>query len=115
MVWTTAQAVDAGVEAGRVRRLVSETKNFVTDSCQQVAHNAMQVMGGIGYTNVYPIERIHRDLRLASIWTGTNEVMSMITASEWYREHRETTTGPGSRDVEFDAAQSEAVDEKVFE
>jgi len=47
----------------------------------------MQVMGGIGYTNVYPIERIVRDLRLATIWTGGNEVMSMIIANEWYREH----------------------------
>lgn len=47
----------------------------------------MQVAGGIGYTNVLPLERIYRDIRLASIWTGTNEVMAMIVAHEWYREH----------------------------
>ncbi len=47
----------------------------------------MQVMGGIGYTNIYPVERIFRDLRLASIWTGTNEVMSMIIANEWYKQY----------------------------
>ncbi len=46
----------------------------------------MQVMGGIAYTNVFP-ERIYRDVRLASIWTGTSEVMSMIAAHEWYREY----------------------------
>ena len=68
MVYTTCRAVDAEVTARRVRRLVSETKKFVTESCQQVVHHAMQVMGGIGYTTVYPVERIVRDLRLASIW-----------------------------------------------
>ncbi|MFP3928623.1 MAG: acyl-CoA dehydrogenase family protein, partial [Desulfobacteraceae bacterium] len=85
MVYATARAVDAGVEGRRVRRLVSETKKFVAESCQKVAHHAMQVMGGIGYTNVFPVERIVRDLRLASIWTGTNEIMAAITAGEWYR------------------------------
>jgi butyryl-CoA dehydrogenase len=49
---------------------------------QKVIHNSMQVMGGIGYTNVFPVERIYRDVRLASIWTGTSEVMSMITAHQ---------------------------------
>ena len=49
------------------RRLISETKKFVTESCQKVVHNAMQVVGGIGYTNVLPLERIYRDIRLASI------------------------------------------------
>ena len=42
----------------------------------------MPVVGGIGYTNVLPLERIYRDIRLASIWTGTNEVMAMIVAHE---------------------------------
>jgi alkylation response protein AidB-like acyl-CoA dehydrogenase len=80
-----------------------------------VVHDAMQVMGGIGYTNVYPVERIHRDLRLASIWTGTNEVMSMIAASEWYRESKERDAARLSRDHEPDAAQADAIEEKVFD
>jgi len=87
MVYATARAVDAGLPPPEIRRLVSETKKFVTESCQEAARNAMQVMGGIGYTDVFPVERIVRDLGLASIWTGTNEVMSMIIAHEWYREH----------------------------
>ncbi|MDP3286208.1 MAG: acyl-CoA dehydrogenase family protein, partial [Desulfobacterales bacterium] len=84
MVYTTCRAVDTNQESNLIRRMVSETKKFVTESCQKVAHNSMQVMGGIGYTNIYPVERIVRDLRLASIWTGTNEVMSFIIANEWY-------------------------------
>jgi len=115
MCYATARAVDAGVEPERVRRLVSETKKFVTEACQKAAHNAMQVMGGIGYTNIFPIERIGRDLRLASIWTGTNEVMSMVIASEWYREYRLKKEKAAERDFEMDAAQADAAEEKIYE
>jgi butyryl-CoA dehydrogenase len=115
MIYSTARAVDAGVEAEKVRRMISETKKFVAESCQKVVHNAMQVMGGIGYTNIYPIERIHRDLRLASIWTGTNEIMSMIIATEWYKEYKKAGEYPLTRDHEPDAAGADDVGEKVYE
>jgi alkylation response protein AidB-like acyl-CoA dehydrogenase len=115
MVDVTSRAVDRGADPATIRRLVSETKKFVTESCQQAANHAMQVMGGIGYTDVFPLERIVRDLRLASIWTGTNEVMSLITASEWYREYRKGRAGARPRDHEQDAISSDRVDEKVYE
>jgi alkylation response protein AidB-like acyl-CoA dehydrogenase len=115
MVYTTARAVDCGVDQNRTRRLISETKKFVTESCQQAAHNAMQVMGGIGYTNVFPVERIVRDLRLASIWTGTNEVMSLIVAHEWYREYFAAKQAGRGRDFEADAAEAHQEAEKIYE
>ena len=115
MAYVTARAVDAGVEMNRVRRMVSESKKFITESCQKAVHNAMQVMGGIGYTNVFPIERISRDVRLASIWTGTSEVMSMITAHEWYREFFKTKTERLARDFERDAQEADAADEIIYE
>ena len=114
MIYTTSRAVDAGVDPVKVRRLISETKKFVTESCQKVAHHSMQVMGGIGYTDVFPVERIVRDLRLASIWTGTNEVMALITASEWYKEHGEARKRSGERFYEADAASAGAEDEKDY-
>lgn len=115
MIYTTARAVDAKIDDKQIRRLVSQSKKFVTESCQKAAKNAMQVMGGIGYTNIYPVERIVRDLGLASIWTGTNEVMSMIIANEWYKQYwREKSLGK-IRDMEGDAAEAEAIDEKIFE
>ena len=115
MAYVTARAADEGVEMHRLRRMVSESKKFITESCQKVVHNAMQVMGGIGYTNVFPIERIFRDVRLASIWTGTSEVMSMITAHEWYREFFKTKTERLARDFERDAQEADAADEKIYE
>ena len=113
--YTTARAVDSGVDMNRIRRLVSESKKFITESCQRVAHIAMQVMGGIGYTNIFPIERIFRDVRLATIWTGTSEVMAMITAHEWYREYHKAKAARLTRDHEADAQEAEAQDEKIFE
>ncbi len=115
MIYATARAVDEPVHEKQIRRLVSQSKKFVTESCQKAVHNAMQVMGGIGYTNIYPVERIFRDLRLASIWTGTNEVMSMIIANEWYKEYQINKAAGRIRDIEPDAAEAEAKDEKIFE
>ena len=115
MVYVTSRAVDDGVDMDRVRRLISETKKFVTESCQKVVHNAMQVVGGIGYTNVLPLERIYRDIRLASIWTGTNEVMAMIVAHEWYRGRGKQKAARLLRDYARDAAEADAADEIVYE
>ena len=115
MVYATCTAVDCGESQATIRRMVSQTKKFVAESCQRVARNAMQVMGGIGYTNVFPVERIVRDLRLASIWTGTNEVMSLIIANEWYRGHAWQEADDLPRNWELDAAQADAVDEKIYE
>ena len=115
MTYATCRAVDSGVNPDRLRRMVSETKRFVTESCQKVVHNSMQVMGGIGYTNIFPIERISRDLRLASIWTGTNEIMSMIIAHEWYREYFKTKEADLTRDFESDAPGAFDLEEKIYE
>jgi alkylation response protein AidB-like acyl-CoA dehydrogenase len=114
-IYTTASAIDSGVESGRARRFVSEAKKFVTESCQEVVHKSMQVMGGIGYTNIYPVEKIYRDIRLSTIWTGSNEVMSMIIAHEWYKEIMKQMKDKTVRDCEFDCAEAHAQDEKIYE
>jgi butyryl-CoA dehydrogenase len=113
--YATARAVDSGVDMHRVRRMVSESKKFISESCQKVVHHAMQVVGGIGYTTIFPIERIHRDIRLASIWTGSSEVMSMIIAHEWYRECLKRKAPAQERDYEADAPEAFAEDEKIYE
>lgn len=114
MAYVTARAVDERADMNRIRRMVSESKKFITESCQKAVHNSLQVMGGIGYTNVFPLERIYRDIRLASIWTGTSEVMSMISAHEWYREYLQEKARRKTRDHEQDAAEASA-DEKVYD
>lgn len=109
----TAVTVDVQGSTGYSRRLVSQSKKFCTDSAWEIINNAMQIMGGIGYTNVYPIERQLRDARLMQIWTGTNEIMNLIIQHEYYREILQ-----GARDVrdaESDAAEAFAEDEKIYE
>ena len=116
LVYTTALAIDSGkANPRRIRRMVSESKMFVTEACREVANNAMQVMGGIGYTSVYPIERILRDICLSMIWVGTNEIMQYITQLEWYKEFEQEISKTDQRDSELDASQADASAEKVFE
>jgi butyryl-CoA dehydrogenase len=81
---------------------------------QKAVHHSMEVMGGIGYTNIFPHERISRDLRLASIWTGTNEIMSMIIAHEWYREYFKMKEADITRDFETDAPGAFDPEEKMY-
>jgi acyl-CoA dehydrogenase len=82
--YMAARAVDENFP--QVRRLVSEAKKFTTEAAWDVVNNAMQIMGGIGYTEVYPIERALRDIRLGMIWTGTSEIMKLMIQHEYYDE-----------------------------
>ncbi len=110
----TGRAIDhEGLPPGRVRRMVSESKKFATETAWDVVNHAMQVMGGIGYTNVYPIERLLRDIRLITIWTGTNEIMDLVIQHEFYREFLKAPDL--GRDLEADAENAEAPGEKVYE
>jgi len=72
----------------------------------------MQIMGGIGYTQVYPIERLLRDMRLAPIWTGSNEIMKLLVQHEVYKMMELPLR---DRDVEMDAMEWYKESEKVYE
>ena len=113
LVYGAAAAVDTLGSTGYTRRLVSEAKRFSTEACWEIINNAMQVVGGIGYTNVYPIEKMLRDARLSIIWTGTSEIMNLIIQHEYYSE----TLAPSSgvRNIEDDAQEAQAADEKIYE
>jgi alkylation response protein AidB-like acyl-CoA dehydrogenase len=60
-------------------------KRFATDAGFQVANDALQLHGGYGYLQDYPLERIVRDLRVHQILEGTNEIMRVIIAREMFR------------------------------
>jgi alkylation response protein AidB-like acyl-CoA dehydrogenase len=107
------------IAAGRVadadvdpRRLVSEVKKVATEAAWAAVNNAMQVTDGIGCTDVSPVERTLRDMRLTMIWTGTNDVMNLMVQHEYFRELREA--GPTGRDVEPDANNPDGGSEKDY-
>ncbi|WXG44063.1 MAG: acyl-CoA dehydrogenase family protein [Promethearchaeati archaeon SRVP18_Atabeyarchaeia-1] len=113
LVYAAARTVDERKDSGLQRRMASEAKKFATEAAWEILNNSMQILGGIGYTNVYPIERLLRDSRLAMIWTGTSQIMNLIIQHEYYRELSELKEKV--RDVEHDAAESDKEDEKVYE
>lgn len=113
LVHETARIIDAIGSSSYVRRMVSEAKKFATDTAWTVVNDAMQVMGGIGYTNVYPIERLLRDARLMTIWTGTNEIMNLVIQHEYFNQL--LSKPAASRDVEADAENAHIEGEKVYE
>ena len=113
LVNTAAVAVDRGSAPAMQRRLVSEAKKFTTEMAWEVVNHAMQVLGGIGYTSVYAVERMLRDIRLIMIWTGTNEIMDSIIQHEFYRE--QLAAGPRGRNIEMDAVGADQTEEKIYE
>jgi len=113
LIYGAAATVDSVGSTGYSRRLVSEAKKFGTEAAWEIVNNAMQVVGGIGYTNVYPIEKMLRDARLMIIWTGTSEIMNLIIQHEYFSETLAVTEK--IRNVEEDAQEAQAADEKIYE
>ncbi len=110
LCFAAGKTVESGHDA---RRLVSEAKKVATEAAWATVNDAMQIMGGIGYTHVFPVERMLRDVRLALIWTGTNEIMNLLVQHEYAKELLGRSYKV--RDVEMDAIAAEAVDEKIYE
>lgn len=69
-----------------ITKAASIAKLFAAESAFWVASEALQIMGGIGYTSEYPIERHFRDLRFGMIGVGSNEIMRLLIQREVYKE-----------------------------
>ena len=116
LAYAVARTVDEGVGSPSYqRRLVSELKKFSTQTQWEVANDAMQILGGIGYTRVFPVERAVRETRLLQIWTGTNDIQNLVIQHEYFREI--LARASDERNIEADVALSEeeAEEEKVYE
>lgn len=76
MLWRAATALDDNA-ADKVE-LCAMAKRYVTDTCYEVADQALQLHGGYGYLREYGLEKIVRDLRVHRILEGTNEIMRVV-------------------------------------
>ncbi len=110
LVYRAARLADEGLPS---RKAVSQAKLFATEACYQTVSDAMQILGGIGYTDVYPIERLFRDARLATIWTGSSEIMRLIIQSDIFKEVLKAPRGE-KRDIELDTPGASKTVEKVY-
>jgi len=59
----------------------STAKLFASEMATRVAHKAMQIHGGYGYSREYPVERAYRDARITEIYEGTSEIQRLVIAS----------------------------------
>jgi len=57
-------------------------KCFASDVAMEVTTNAVQVLGGYGYTREYPVERMMRDAKITQIYEGTNQVQRIVMARQ---------------------------------
>jgi alkylation response protein AidB-like acyl-CoA dehydrogenase len=80
---TAAQRRDAGLP---YRREASVAKLVATDSAMRVTTDAVQVLGGAGYTRDFPAERYFREAKVMQIFEGTNQIQRMVIARHLERE-----------------------------
>ncbi|HEV2340399.1 MAG TPA: acyl-CoA dehydrogenase [Candidatus Acidoferrales bacterium] len=59
----------------------SIAKLFASEMATRVAHKAIQIHGGYGYSREYPVERAYRDARITEIYEGTSEIQRLVIAS----------------------------------
>lgn len=70
-------------EQGRFfARDASMAKYYATEAAERACYNAIQMLGGYGYTAEFPVERYARDVRVTSIYEGTNQVQRVIIARD---------------------------------
>ena len=88
LLYQFGQAVDYGVDGPGLTKLSAMAKLFCTDVAMEVTTDAVQVLGGYGYIQEYPLERMMRDAKITQIYEGTNQIQRLVIAREMLREQR---------------------------
>jgi alkylation response protein AidB-like acyl-CoA dehydrogenase len=88
LLYRCGRMIDDGVEGAELTKLSAMTKLFCTDTAMTVTTNAVQVLGGYGYMQEYPVERMMRDAKITQIYEGTNQIQRLVIAREMLREER---------------------------
>jgi alkylation response protein AidB-like acyl-CoA dehydrogenase len=71
-----------GHQAPELTFASAAAKCFASDTAMQVTTDAVQLLGGYGYVNDYPVERMMRDAKITQIYEGTNQVQRMVMARQ---------------------------------
>ena len=77
-----ARLKDAGLPFGRQASIAKLT---ASDAAMRVTTDAVQVLGGNGYTREYPVERLFRDAKVTQIFEGTNQIQRMVIGRDLLR------------------------------
>lgn len=82
LVYRAARLKDLGLPHSRES---SMAKLFATDTAMAVTGNAVQILGGYGYSREYPVERMMRDAKVTQIYEGTNQIQRLVIAKNLLR------------------------------
>lgn len=81
LLYHCTHIIDEGMsDHNTIAGLASMAKCFVTDVCMKVTTDAVQILGGAGYSRDYPVERYMRDAKVLQIYEGTNQIQRNIIA-----------------------------------
>jgi acyl-CoA dehydrogenase len=79
LVWRAAFEIDSG---RRNTKWAAMAKAFSADMCNKVCTDAIQVFGGYGYSQEYPVEKLYRDSKIFQIYEGTSQIQRLIISKE---------------------------------
>jgi butyryl-CoA dehydrogenase len=82
LTWRAATMKDAGT---RHSMQSAEAKLYASEVSTRVAHKAIQIHGGYGYSTEFPVERHYRDARITEIYEGTSEIQRIVIAASLLR------------------------------
>jgi alkylation response protein AidB-like acyl-CoA dehydrogenase len=82
LVYRACALVDEGDPHGDLGMIGAMAKCFASDVAMQVTTDAVQLLGGYGYTNDFPVERMMRDAKITQIYEGTNQIQRMVIAKK---------------------------------
>lgn len=85
LVYAVARAIDAG--AKDFSKESAMAKVFASDVAMRVTVEAVQILGGNGYSREYPVEKMMRDAKVTQIYEGTNEIQRNIIAQALAKEY----------------------------
>ena len=85
LVYAIAAAVDSGSKTNVTKR-AAIAKCYATDTAMDVATDAVQIFGGYGFMEDYPIAKCFRDAKILQIYEGTNQIQRMVIARNLVRE-----------------------------
>ena len=80
LLWGAAERIEAGDP--HAARWASMCKLFAGDTAMAVTTDAVQVLGGYGYTTEYPVERMMRDAKITQLYEGTQQIQRLIIARD---------------------------------
>jgi isovaleryl-CoA dehydrogenase len=78
LVYKATSMADRGERGREANLAASYAKLYASEMCMRVTTEAVQIMGGYGYTKEFPVERMMRDAKLQTIGGGTSEIQKMI-------------------------------------